>query len=69
LRRALRPVAYIIRHRAAGCTVTRTGGALIVETGEIRITAAHYLEAMCLVWILAVQTSGNWKQAFKLLRA
>jgi 8-hydroxy-5-deazaflavin:NADPH oxidoreductase len=32
------------------------------------IGAAHYLEAMCMVWVLAGVTSNNWYQAFKLLR-
>ena len=32
------------------------------------IGAAHYLEAMCLVWVLAGANSNNWNQAFKLLR-
>lgn len=38
----------------------------VVDVGSI--TAAHYLEAMCLVWVLASVNSNNWNQAFKLLR-
>jgi predicted dinucleotide-binding enzyme len=33
------------------------------------IEASRYLEAMCLVWVLAGSRSGTWNQAFKLLRA
>jgi len=39
----------------------------VVDVGGIG--AAHYLEAMCLVWVLASVNAGNWNQAFKLLRA
>ena len=39
------------------------------ETADIgSIGAAHYLEAMSLVWVLASINSNNWHQAFKLLR-
>lgn len=39
------------------------------ETADVgSISAAHYLEAMCLVWVLASINSNNWHQAFKLLR-
>jgi hypothetical protein len=36
-----------------------------VDVGTI--AAAHYLEAMCLVWVLAAAKSGKWMQAFKLV--
>jgi len=32
------------------------------------IESARYLEAMCLVWVLAAITTNNWNMAFKLLR-
>jgi predicted dinucleotide-binding enzyme len=32
------------------------------------IDASHYLEAMCLVWVLHGARSGTWGHAFKLLR-
>ena len=32
------------------------------------IEASRYLEAMCLVWVLSAARSGQWNQAFKLLR-
>jgi predicted dinucleotide-binding enzyme len=38
----------------------------VVDVGSIG--AAHYLEAMCLVWVLATVNANNWHQAFKLLR-
>jgi len=38
----------------------------VVDVGSIG--AAHYLEAMCLVWVLAGASSNNWNLAFKLLR-
>lgn len=37
-----------------------------VDVGTI--AASHYLEAMCLVWVLSAMKAGNWSQAFKLLR-
>lgn len=38
----------------------------VADVGSL--AAAHYLEAMALVWVLAGATSKNWNQAFKLLR-
>ncbi len=32
------------------------------------IDASHYLEAMCLVWVLSALKENTWMQAFKLLR-
>jgi predicted dinucleotide-binding enzyme len=32
------------------------------------IDTSHYLEAMCMVWVLSAMRAGEWKQAFKLLR-
>jgi hypothetical protein len=32
------------------------------------IESSRYLEAMCMVWVLSAARSGNWNQAFKLLR-
>ena len=37
-----------------------------VDVGGIE--SSRYLEAMCLVWVLAGARSGNWTQAFKLLK-
>jgi len=33
------------------------------------IAASRWLEAMCIAWVLSVAPSGNWRQAFKLLKA
>jgi predicted dinucleotide-binding enzyme len=44
--------------RATGWDVADLGG----------IEASRYLEAMCLAWVLAVRSSGNPNQAFKLLK-
>lgn len=38
----------------------------VVDLGSIG--TAHYLEAMCMVWVLAGVNSNNWHQAFRLLR-
>lgn len=32
------------------------------------ITSARWLEAMCMAWVMAGMATGNWRQAFKLLR-
>jgi hypothetical protein len=38
----------------------------VVDVGGIE--ASRYLEAMCMVWVLSAVRTGNWNQAFKLLR-
>ena len=38
----------------------------VVDLGGIE--ASRYLEAMCMVWVLSAARSGNWNQAFKMLR-
>jgi predicted dinucleotide-binding enzyme len=38
----------------------------VVDVGGIE--CSRYLEAMCMVWVLAAMRAGNWNQAFKLLR-
>jgi hypothetical protein len=38
----------------------------VVDVGGIE--SSRYLEAMCMVWVLSGVHSGNWNQAFKLLR-
>jgi len=39
----------------------------VIDVGGIE--ASRYLEAMCLVWVLAGMQTNNWNQAFKLLTA
>jgi predicted dinucleotide-binding enzyme len=38
----------------------------VVDVGGI--DAAHYLEAMCAVWVLSAIKSNTWNQAFKMLK-
>jgi predicted dinucleotide-binding enzyme len=37
-----------------------------VDIGDI--SASHFLESMCMVWVLAALRSNEWHQAFKLLK-
>jgi predicted dinucleotide-binding enzyme len=37
----------------------------VVDTGGIE--SSRYLEAMCMVWVLAGMKRGSWAHAFKLL--
>jgi predicted dinucleotide-binding enzyme len=53
----------------AKATVTRILDAFgwnAIDLGGI--AAARWLEAMCIAWVLACSSTGNWRQAFKLLR-
>jgi len=50
--------------RAAG--ICRDFGWGVVDAGGLE--SAHYLEAMCLVWVLSAMKTGAWSQAFKMLR-
>jgi predicted dinucleotide-binding enzyme len=38
----------------------------VVDVGGIE--CSRYLEAMCMVWVLSAMQTGNWNQAFKLLK-
>lgn len=38
----------------------------VIDVGGI--SASHYLESMCLIWVLTAMKNGTWTQAFKLLR-
>lgn len=38
----------------------------VVDVGGIE--CSRYLEAMCMVWVLSAMRTGNWNQAFKMLR-
>lgn len=38
----------------------------VIDIGSIE--GSRYLEAMCMVWVLSGARSGNWKQAFKMLK-
>jgi predicted dinucleotide-binding enzyme len=56
-------------HDHAKTTVTailKDFGWGVVDVGGIE--CSRYLEAMCVVWVLSAVGTGNWNQAFKLLR-
>ena len=38
----------------------------VIDAGGIE--SSRYLEAMCLVWVISALKTGNWNQAFKMLR-
>jgi predicted dinucleotide-binding enzyme len=38
----------------------------VVDAGGIE--SSRYLEAMCMAWVISAARSGNWNQAFKMLR-
>lgn len=52
------------KKQAAG--ICRDFGWGVIDVGGIG--AAHYLESMCLVWVLSGIKSNSWTQAFKMLR-
>jgi len=41
-------------------------GWAVIDLGGI--DAAHFLEAMCMVWVLSAMKTNAWSQAFKMLR-
>ena len=51
------------KERAAG--IARDFGWNVVDVGDL--SSAHYLEAMCMVWVLSASRTNRWAQAFKLL--
>ena len=38
----------------------------VVDVGGI--DTAHFLEAMCMVWVLSAMKANAWNQAFKMLK-
>lgn len=46
--------------------VKEFGWGVVHDLGGIE--ASRWLEAMCLIWVVSAARSGNWNQAFKLLR-
>ena len=46
--------------------IVKDFGWAVVDVGGIE--SSRYLEAMCLVWVLSAMRTGNWSQAFKLLK-
>jgi hypothetical protein len=53
--------------KARVTAILREFGWNVVDLGSIE--ASRYLEAMCMVWVLAAMKTNNWSQAFKLLKA
>jgi predicted dinucleotide-binding enzyme len=47
-------------------SIVKDFGWNVVDVGGIE--SSRYLEAMCLVWVLSAMRTGNWSQAFKLLK-
>lgn len=52
--------------KAKAAAICKDFGWGVVDVG--RIDAAHYLEAMCLVWVLSAIKGGSWTQAFRMLK-
>jgi predicted dinucleotide-binding enzyme len=46
--------------------ILRDFGWGVIDCGDI--ASSRYLEGMCLVWVLSAGKTGNWNQAFKMLR-
>lgn len=53
--------------RADAARIVEAFGWNVVDLGDL--TAARYMEAMCIAWVRACATDGNWNRAFKLLSA
>jgi hypothetical protein len=51
--------------RKKAAAICRDFGWGVVDVGGIG--SAHYLEAMCLVWVISGALGGNWTRAFKML--
>ena len=60
----LEPVGQIVRD--VGRTVVGEPSWPTIDLGGI--ISARWLEAMCMAWVMAGMATGNWRQAFKLLR-
>lgn len=52
--------------KAKAAALCRDFGWGVIDVGGI--DSAHFLEAMCMVWVLSGLKSGTWSQAFKMLR-
>jgi predicted dinucleotide-binding enzyme len=54
------------RAKSTVTAILKDFGWAIVDVGGIE--GSRYLEAMCMVWVLAAMRTNTWVQAFKLLR-
>jgi predicted dinucleotide-binding enzyme len=52
--------------KSKAAAICRDFGWGVIDVGGI--ASAHFLEAMCLVWVLSGMKTGVWSQAFKMLR-
>jgi predicted dinucleotide-binding enzyme len=52
--------------KAKTAAICKDFGWGVIDVGGIE--SAHFLEALCLVWVLSAMKSGTWNQAFKMLR-
>jgi predicted dinucleotide-binding enzyme len=52
--------------KSKAASICKDFGWGIVDVGGIE--SSHYLEAMCLVWVLSAMKTGAWSQAFRMLR-
>jgi len=52
--------------KAKAAALCKDFGWGVIDVGGI--DCAHFLEAMCLVWVLSAIKTGGWNQAFKMLK-
>jgi predicted dinucleotide-binding enzyme len=52
--------------KAKAASICKEFGWGVVDVGGLE--SAHFLEAMCMVWVLSGMKSNTWTQAFKMLR-
>ena len=52
--------------KAKAAAICKDFGWGVIDVGGI--DSAHFLEAMCMVWVLSAMKSGGWNQAFKMLK-
>jgi predicted dinucleotide-binding enzyme len=52
--------------KARAASICKDFGWGVIDVGGI--DSSHFLEAMCMVWVLSGMKSGAWSQAFKMLR-
>lgn len=52
--------------KARAAAICKDFGWGVIDVGGI--DSSHFLEAMCMVWVLSALKTGAWSQAFKMLR-
>ncbi|HZE98749.1 MAG TPA: NAD(P)-binding domain-containing protein [Planctomycetota bacterium] len=52
--------------KSKASSIIRDFGFGVLDCGGI--DSAHFLESMCMVWVLSAMKAGSWAQAFKMLR-